>query len=270
MSIARMRAGVVILPNRPWAEARRDWELAESLGCDHAWTLDHLTMGAYPRARWHAAMPTLAAAALATRRMRVGVLVATPNLHHPVALAHELLTLDGLSGGRFVAGLGSGGRGPDAIATRSEPLTTRERVARFEEFTAVLAGMLGGGVAAHRGRYYEVGRAELRLRPVAGALPLVVAATGPRAMRVAARLGAGWVTNCAEHELEQQARLFASVNPGHALDRILQVGTAWRDTLDSADAFAELAERAGSLGFTDLVVPFRGGDPPLRGWLSGR
>lgn len=265
-----MRTGVVILPDRPWAEARRDWELAESLGCDHAWTFDHLTMGAYRSARWRAAMPTLAAAALATRRMRVGVLVATPNLHHPVTLAHDLVTLDDLSGGRFVAGLGSGGRGPDATATRAEPPTAPERAARFEEFTEVLARMLAGAVDGHRGRYYQVGRAELRLRPAAGPVPLVIAATGPRAMRVASRLGAAWVTNCAEPALEQQARLFDSVHPGHALDRILQVGTAWRDRLDSADAFAELAERAGSLGFTDLVVPFRGGDPPLRGWLRRR
>jgi alkanesulfonate monooxygenase SsuD/methylene tetrahydromethanopterin reductase-like flavin-dependent oxidoreductase (luciferase family) len=202
--------------------------------------------------------------------MRVGVLVATPNLHHPVTLANELVTLDGLSRGRFIAGLGSGGSGPDLIATRAEPLTTRERVARFEEFTEVLAGMLGGGVAGHCGRYYEVGRAELRLRPVTGSLPLVIAATGPRAMRVAARLGAAWVTNCAEDQLEHQARLFDSIDTGRVLDRIVQVSATWRDTLDSADAFAELEERAGSLGFTDLVVPFRGGDPPLRGWLCKR
>src|SRR5262249_43271896 len=115
-----MRVGVVVLPDRPWPEARRDWELAESLGCDHVWTLDHLTMTAHSAARWHAAMPTLAAAALATHRVRIGVLVATPNLHHPVTLAHELVTLDDLSGGRFVAGLGSGGGGPDATATRAE------------------------------------------------------------------------------------------------------------------------------------------------------
>src|SRR5215472_6277611 len=265
-----MRTGVVILPDRPWSEARRDWELAESLGCDHAWTFDHLAMGASSTRRLHAAMPTLAAAALATRRMRVGVLVATPNLHHPVTLAHELVTLDGLSGGRFVAGLGSGGRGPDAIATRAESLSTRERVTRFEEFMEVLAGLLGGALEGHRGRYYEVGRAELRLRPAAGALPLAIAATGPRVMRLAARLGAAWVTNCAEDQLEHQASLFDAVDPDRSLERILQVGTAWRNALDSADAFAELAGRAGSLGFTDLVVPFRGGDPPLRGWLGRR
>ena len=265
-----MRVGVVVLPDRPWPEARRDWELAESLGCDHAWTFDHLTMGARSTARWHAAMPTLAAAALATQRIRIGVLVATPNLHHPVTLAHELVTLDGLSGGRFVAGLGSGGRGPDSTATRARPLTTRERVSRFEEFVDVLAGILAGVVDGHHGAHYEVGRAELRLRPVAGTLPLVIAATGPRTMRIAARLGAGWVTNCAEDQLEHQARLFDAVAPVHAVDRILQVGTEWRNRLDSAAAFAELGDRARSLGYTDLVVPFRGGDPPLLGWLGRR
>jgi alkanesulfonate monooxygenase SsuD/methylene tetrahydromethanopterin reductase-like flavin-dependent oxidoreductase (luciferase family) len=265
-----MRAGVIILPDRPWSDARRDWELAESLGCDHAWTFDHLTMGEHSTARWHAAMPTLAAAALATHHMRVGVLVATPHLHHPVTLAHELVTLDSISHGRFVAGLGSGGGGPDAMAARAERLTVGERVGRFEEFIEVLTGMLAGGVNSHCGQYYEVGRAELRLRPVAGSLPLVVAATGPRAMRIAARLGAGWVTNCAEDDLEHQAQLFDSIDPSRTLDRVLQVSSRWRDSLDSAESLVELAERSGSLGFTDLVVPFRGGDRPLRGWLSKR
>jgi alkanesulfonate monooxygenase SsuD/methylene tetrahydromethanopterin reductase-like flavin-dependent oxidoreductase (luciferase family) len=250
--------------------SRRDWELAESLGCDHAWTFDHLTMGAFPGARWHAAVPTLAAAALATTRIRLGVLVATPNLHHPVTLAHELATLDGLSGGRLIAGLGSGGRGPDSIATRAEPLSTRERVARFEEFMEVLMALLGGVADGHRGRYYEVGRAELRLRPAAGSLQLVVAATGPRAMRLAVRHRASWVTNCAADQLERQAELFDALDPGRTLDRMIQVSTGWRDSLDSGEAFADLAGRAEGLGFTDLVVPFRGGDRPLRTWLSRR
>lgn len=89
-------------------------------------------------------------------------------------------------------------------------------------------------------------------------------------MHVAARLGAAWVTNCAEDQLEQQARLFDAIDPGRTLDRMLEVGTGWRDRLDSADAFAELAARAAAVGYTDLVVPFRGGDAPLRGWLGRR
>lgn len=265
-----MRVGVVIVPDRPWAEARRDWELAESLGCDHAWTFDHLTMGAFPRAPWQAAIPTLAAAALVTSRLAIGTLVATPNLHHPVSLAHDLATLYSLSEGRLIAGLGSGGRGPDAIATRPEPLATGARVARFSEFTEVVAAMFAGLVDSYRGHYYQVGRAELRLLPEAGSIPLLIAATGPKTMRLAAKFGAAWVTNCSEDELEAQTELFDSVAGGRPVNRMLQLSPAWTDRLHSADAFVKLAERAESLGFTDLVVPFRGGTGPLRRWLEQR
>src|SRR2546430_17276994 len=99
--------------------------------------------------------------------------------------------------------------------------------------------MLGGGVDGHCGRNCGDGRAELRLRPVAGSLPLVIAATGPRAMRVAARLGAAWVTNWADDQLEHQARLFDLIDTGRVLDRMLEVSSAWRGTPEPAAPFAE-------------------------------
>jgi alkanesulfonate monooxygenase SsuD/methylene tetrahydromethanopterin reductase-like flavin-dependent oxidoreductase (luciferase family) len=268
-----MRVGAIVLPDRPWAEVSSDWSLAEELGIDHCWTFDHLTMGAHSSVPWHAFAPVLAAAALATSRMQIGVLVATPNLHHPVTLSHTLATLHSIAGGRFIAGLGSGGRGPDATAQHLEPLSTADRIDRYGEFVDVLTGMLGGEVSAYSGRFFQVGRAQLRIP--AGDLPLWVAATGRRAMRIAARHGAGWVTNAAVDELEAQAVMFDAACAECGRDprspaRVVEMSSTRRSELDSAAALVEEEERLADLGYTDLVVPFRGGDVALRGWLASR
>lgn len=268
-----MRLGAIVLPDRTWAEASPDWSLAEELGFDHCWTFDHLTMGAHSSVPWHAFAPVLAAAALSTSRMQIGVLVATPNLHHPVTLAHTLATLHSIAGGRFIAGLGSGGRGPDATAQHLEPLSTHDRIERYGEFVDVLAGMLGGEVSEYSGRFFQIGRAQLRLP--ASDLPLWIAATGPRAMRIAARRGAGWVTNAAADELETQAVMFDAACAECDRDprspaRVVEMSSTRRSELDSAAALGEEERRLAALGYTDLVVPFRAGDAAVRGWLARR
>ncbi|MGH6657788.1 MAG: LLM class flavin-dependent oxidoreductase, partial [Actinocrinis sp.] len=65
-----MRLGVCVLPEYPWAEAEPIWRRVEDLGFHSAWTYDHITWGGLPSGPWYGAMPTLAAAALATSRVR--------------------------------------------------------------------------------------------------------------------------------------------------------------------------------------------------------
>ena len=86
-----MRLGVCILPDLRWPEQRRLWQRAEELGFDHAWTYDHLAWRSLRNEPWFGAVPTLTAAALATSRIRIGPLVASPNYRHPVPFAKELI-----------------------------------------------------------------------------------------------------------------------------------------------------------------------------------
>ena len=75
-----LRVGVVILPDMPWATARPLWVRAEQLDFAHAWTYDHLTWRGHRDQTWFAAVPTLTAAALVTTHVRLGPLVASPEL----------------------------------------------------------------------------------------------------------------------------------------------------------------------------------------------
>ena len=115
-----MRLGVLILPDRPWTEAQATWRRAEDLGFHHAWTYDHLTWRGLRDSPWHAAIPTLTAAALVTSRIRLGTLVASPHFRHPVAFAKELVTLDSISAAHSAFVIHAR-RAAEASARRDDP-----------------------------------------------------------------------------------------------------------------------------------------------------
>ncbi len=79
------------------------------MGFSHAWTYDHLVWADLPDSPWFAAVPTLAAAAGVTSTIGLGTFVSSPNYRHPYTFARDVLTLDDVSGGRFLCGLGAGG-----------------------------------------------------------------------------------------------------------------------------------------------------------------
>lgn len=267
-----MRTGVVILPEHPWPDARRHWLRAEELGFHHAWTYDHLSWRSLRDAPWFGAIPLLAAVAAVTTRIRLGPLVATPNLRHPAVLAKELMTLDHIAGGRAVAGLGAGAPGSDARALGGPPLSPALRAARFEEFVALTDRLLGQELTDHEGPFYTA----RGVRTVPGCvqrprLPLAIAATGPRGMRLAARHGQGWVTHgtdagpgeLPEAEvlplLARQSALFgdaceqagrAPAEPG----RMVLGSRLVPGLTDSVDRLLGFAAECAALGFTDLIL----------------
>jgi len=126
-----MRLGVVVLPETPWEQAQGIWRDAEQLGFAHAWTYDHLAWGPLRDSPWFGAVPTLAAAATVTSRIRLGPLVASPNFRHPVAFAREVLALDDISAGRLTLGVGAGGHGWDAAMLGNAAWSAAERADRF-------------------------------------------------------------------------------------------------------------------------------------------
>ena len=191
-----MRVGVLILPEHHWPAAAEKWSRAEALGFDHAWTYDHIAWRDLRDSTWFASVPTLAAAAMVTSRIRLGTLVASPNFRHPVPFARELLTLDDITRGRLTVGIGAGGHGWDATVLGHEPWSTTERQDRFAEFVELLDRLLTDRRVSFTGRFWSAD--EARTHPGCVQLPRVpfaIAATGPKSMRVAARHASIWVTN---------------------------------------------------------------------------
>ncbi|GMA86402.1 hypothetical protein GCM10025868_16520 [Angustibacter aerolatus] len=133
-----MRIGVVVLPQQRWPEARERWRAVEDMGFDHAWTYDHLAWRSLADEPWFGTVPVLAAVAAVTERVRLGTWVASPNFRHPVPFAKDVMTLDDVSGGRMLLGVGAGGEGWDADVLGQPRPTPGERVERLDEFLGLL------------------------------------------------------------------------------------------------------------------------------------
>lgn len=280
----RPRVGVVILPQEPWREARRKWGQAEELGFDHVWTYDHLAWGTLADESWGATVPTLTAAALATSTIRIGTFVATPNFRHPVPFAKEVATIDEISNGRLLLGLGSGGLGVDSVVLGQASLTAHERHERFVEFVGALDELLRFERAntegiTREGRWYSAVNARMVGRPAQSPrTPFVIAANGVRGLDLAARKGQAWVTTGPRGVSEEDwwvgvARLSLRLNevleksgrPATALDRYLSLDASGMYSLSSTSTFRRAADRAAELGFTDVVVHW----PRAGGLYSG-
>lgn len=270
-----MRLSTVILPIDRWHEGgRAKWRHAEELGFHAAYTYDHLSWRTFRDGPWFGAVPTLTAAAAVTDRIRLGTLVTSPNFRHPVTLAKELISLDDVSDGRIVLGIGAGGVGFDATALGQEPWSPRERADRFAEFTALLDRLLTEGDVSQEGTYYSA----VEARNIPGCvqrprLPFAVAATGPRGLRLAARYGQAWVTTGdpklfesgtpeqSREALRRQADALAGAcaeigREPAGIEKILLTGFTPDRTrlLESVDAFVDFAGRHRELGFTELVI----------------
>jgi alkanesulfonate monooxygenase SsuD/methylene tetrahydromethanopterin reductase-like flavin-dependent oxidoreductase (luciferase family) len=278
-----MRVGVIILPEYRWILAEPKWRAAENYGFDHAWTYDHIGWRSLVDGPWFDAVSTLTAAALVTRRIRLGTMVASPNFRHPVPFARSLLALDDMSGGRFTLGVGAGGvAGYDNEVFGGQALEPRARVDRFAEFLEQLDSLLTNKRTSIAGEYFT----SVEARSAPGCvqhprLPFVVAANGPRSMALAARYGQGWVTSGRPqdrgdgageawwHGVAELAKRFDEKVGGRAdVRRYLTVDAGPGYSLQSVEYFRDVRGRAEAAGFTDLVCHWPRPDGVYAGRLS--
>src|SRR2546423_864211 len=191
-----MRLGVLIVPEKRWPENSRRWRTVEELGFDSAWTYDHIWWRSLRDNAWFSSVPVVAAAASITTRVKVGIMVASPNFRHPVLVAKDAIAIDDISGGRFVLGIGAGAaKAGDAEVLGGESLSGPDRFARFEEFVELTDRLLREPNTTFDGRFYSARDA----RMIPGCLqqprvPLAIGACGPKSLALAARYGDAWVT----------------------------------------------------------------------------
>lgn len=265
-----MRFGIVILPELGRTELERRWRKAETHGFDHAWTYDHLGWRSLVERPWYSAVPTLAAAAMVTSRIELGTFVASPNFRHPVPFARELTSLDQLSAGRLTLGVGAGALGGyDNEVLAAPALSPRERADRYEEFVELLDALLMTEPTTFEGRYFSAVQARHSPGCVQQPrIPFVIAANGPRSMRLAARYGTGWATTGSPGRtgnvdwwdaIAELGARFDDTLAGEGRDpatigRYLQIDAGPVFALESVEAFRDAVGRAAELGFTDVVT----------------
>jgi alkanesulfonate monooxygenase SsuD/methylene tetrahydromethanopterin reductase-like flavin-dependent oxidoreductase (luciferase family) len=175
-----------------WPDVLALARYAESAGLDSLWLCDHLVSEPPDRQPegvlegW----TILSALAASTRRTTLGTLVTCPAFRHPVLLAKMAATVDGISGGRLVLGLGAGTPG---IEYDSYGFPADRRLARFEETLDIVARLLRGETVTSSGGFHELRDASLLPSPDR-TVPLLVAGSSPAMMRLTARYAQQWNT----------------------------------------------------------------------------
>jgi probable F420-dependent oxidoreductase len=191
--------GLVLAPLRPdaggprlltFAEAAAIVCEAEAAGFHSVWLPDHFVMRRADGTvqQQLECWTLLAALAARTRRIKLGTLVLCNGFRHPALLAKQAATLQEISGGRVLLGLGAGWYEPEH---RALGLPFDRRIGRLEESAAILRELLETGTSSYRGRWFRLDNAVLFPRP-STPVPLWIAATSPRSLRLAARLADGW------------------------------------------------------------------------------
>jgi alkanesulfonate monooxygenase SsuD/methylene tetrahydromethanopterin reductase-like flavin-dependent oxidoreductase (luciferase family) len=175
-----------------WPELRAIARLAEAAGFDSIWVGDHLLYryaSGESRGPWEA-WTTLAALAEATDRVALGPLVAASAFHAPFMLAKLAATVDEVSGGRLVLGLGAGWNDVE-FAALGVPFD--HRISRFEEAFTVVRTLLAEGAIDFDGTYVQARDAELLPRPARPGGPLLlIGSSGPRMLAATAPYVDAW------------------------------------------------------------------------------
>ena len=193
-----------------WPEYLALARAAEEIGLDSIWLGDHLLYrgdGREERGPWEA-WTLLAALAAVTEHIRLGPLVACASFHPPGLLAKMAATIDEISAGRFVLGLGAGW---NETEYRAFGLPYDHRMTRFEESFEIVRRLVAGERATLRGRFWHAVDAVL-LPPPARRVPLMVGAVGPRMLEITLPHVEAW--NCWYSWYGNTVEGFAELNEG--------------------------------------------------------
>ena len=258
--------------NRTPADIVEEARTADASGWHGVWLADHYmpdTGDTTPaRGDMHECWALLPALAAVTGRVRIGTLVSPTSVHHPALLANRAATIDRLSGGRMVLGLGAGWQLNEhhAYGIALEP--PGRRVSRFEEAVGIVRSLLTEDSTTFHGEFYDFTDAPCDPKPVQSPLPLLVGTRGPRMQRIAARHASEWniwavpdlaarrqgLLEACEKAGRDPATMRTSVNAMVDLDgqnpvpgRPVVTGTA-QQVIDQLGQFADL-------GFDEFVLP---------------
>ena len=167
-----------------WPEILDMVRAIEDLGYDSVWVGEHLLYrwrDRPARGPWEA-WTSMAAIAAVTSRVEFGPLVACTNFHNPALLAKQASTIDEISGGRFILGLGAGWNETEFQAFG---FPFDHRIDRFEEAFTIIRTLLRDGAIDFDGRFYQARDCELLPRgPRPGGPPLMIGSKGPRMLRI--------------------------------------------------------------------------------------
>ena len=215
----------------PWENVVKTARLIDALGYDSMAFPDHFA-GFIPQVVWTPDITPLAllqpsphtyyelaslmgACAAVTERVRLISAVTEPLRRHPILLAQTFLTLDHISGGRVIMGIGAG----EAVNVRPYGIDYSGQVGKLREALEIIRMVWDSpGPLNYEGRFWRLRNAVMTLRPLRpdSPPPIWVAAHGPKMLRIAAELGDGWIpTLLTPREYAQRLRIIHDLSLIH-------------------------------------------------------
>jgi probable F420-dependent oxidoreductase len=178
--------GVTVLPDPPYQRLIELIQLAERQGFEYGWTYDSHVL-------WQESFPTMALVAEATERIKLGHMVTNPGTREPTVVASAYATLQDISDGRMVMGIGRGDSARRYIGQRPVP------VKRFEESLRMIKPFMNGEKVEWNDTEIELGW----VRPELPEIEMHVAGYGPKVLSIAGRVGDGVIIQLADPDIIQ-------------------------------------------------------------------
>jgi F420-dependent oxidoreductase-like protein len=253
----KIRFGMQTAPqNTTWQELRATWKLIDSLGYDTAWTFDHFfPILSDPSGPCFEGWISLAALVAETSRVQAGVLVTGNTYRHPAVLAKMAATLDHVSGGRLIMGMGAAWFEMEHNAYGVPFHTTAERIHRLDEAAEIIKRLWSEKQVTFEGRYYQLKDAYCEPKPLQQPRPpIMIGGSGEKlTLRVVASHADQWNTfgspGLFRHKIEVLREHCAAVDRNFDGIEVSWAGAAL--VTDSRDEKDELLRRfAAAFGIT--------------------
>jgi F420-dependent oxidoreductase-like protein len=273
-----MKIGIIVEGQEglSWAVWRRMTAQIEALGFDSLWRSDHLLSTGDERREAHDTWLALTVAAAETKRLQIGSLVSPITFRNPAHLAKLVASVDTLSDGRLVLGLGAGwnDREHRAYGLPFPPL--KERLERLEEGIEIIFRMQSDGPVSYNGRYYHIDQIDSHPKPIQKPrVPLLIGGKGKtRFLRIVARYANEWnmTTNSLAfyHERREQLAVVCrdmGRNPAdiqHSVSMGLLVGRDQREIEHRCQALQKLSPALASVNTPEIPEAMR-----AVGWACG-
>ena len=274
-----MRFGFWIMNHQPTDHVIEYGQHAEATGWDSLWYADHfMPNDENVDQPVYEAWSVLAALAVSVPRVRLGPMVAGNTYRNPALTAKIAATIDHLSGGRLVLGIGAGWQENEHAAYGFDFGTLRSRMDRFDESVEIISSLLGNHRTNFAGEHYTMTEAPLDPKPVQTPIPLLIGGGGRRrTLRTTARWANEWNFWGTPESIEELcgvldghceaigrdpaeisrsacSLVFISDDPAK-LDRLRSADTGRATIVGTPDEVSEVVEQYRQIGVDELIIP---------------
>jgi len=266
-------------PAQPYGDILKLAQHVERTGWDGIWYADHFMPNAEDTsAPWPEAWVTLSALAAQVPRVRIGTLVAGNTYRHPAVLAKMAATLDHISDGRVVLGLGAGWQENEHKQYGIDFYDVGERLGRLDEACRVIKALYSSEKANFSGQYYQLENASLEPKPLQSPLPLLVGGGGEKVtLRITAQHADEWNVwgtvdtlkhkmgildqHCANHGRDPAAIARSAVallfmsDDQKFLDQMRAADLQQAAIIGTPEDVAQTVREYAAIGVDELIVP---------------